>query len=183
MRQVSLKRKSMQYLRTAILSMLVVLAGCAGGDYSDIDKFIAEARSKPQGVIDPIPVFKPYKAFRYNAASKRAPFDVPVQVQQISSLYQKSDVKPDLKRIKEQLESFNLESLSMVGTLEQKGQRWGLIDDGSGSVHQVLVGNYLGRNHGRIVEIIDDSIAIVEIVSNGPESWVERPRSLRLKDG
>ena len=173
----------MRFWRVAVASITLILVGCAGGDYTDIDQFIAEARSKPQGVIDPIPVFKPYKAFRYNAASKRAPFDVPVQVQQISSLYQKSDVKPDEKRVKEQLETINLESISMVGTLEQNGQRWGLLDDGSGSVHQVLVGNFVGRNHGRIVEIAPDSIAVVEIVANGPESWVERPRSLRLKEG
>lgn len=173
----------MRFWRVVVASITLILVGCAGGDYTDIDQFIAEARSKPQGVIDPIPVFKPYKAFRYNAASKRAPFDVPVQVQQISSLYQKSDVKPDEKRVKEQLETINLESISMVGTLEQNGQRWGLLDDGSGSVHQVLVGNFVGRNHGRIVEIAPDSIAVVEIVANGPESWVERPRSLRLKEG
>ncbi len=173
----------MKLWQVALTSTVVFLAGCVGGDYSDIDQFIAEARSKPQGIIDPIPVFKPYKAFRYNAASKRAPFDVPVQVQQISSLYQKSDVRPDEKRVKEQLEAINLEALSMVGTLERNGQRWGLIDDGSGSVHQVLVGNYLGRNHGRIVEVAPDAIAVIEIVANGPESWVERPRSLRMKEG
>lgn len=173
----------MRFWRAAVASITLILVGCAGGDYTDIDQFIADARSKPQGVIDPIPVFKPYKAFRYNAASKRAPFDVPVQVQQISSLYQQSNVKPDEKRVKEQLETINLESISMVGTLEQNGKRWGLLDDGSGSVHQVLVGNFVGRNHGRIVEIAPDSIAVVEIVANGPESWVERPRSLRLKEG
>lgn len=177
-----------RFSRTILSCVLVVLlAGCVGGDHSDIDKFIAEARSKPQGVIDPIPVFKPYKAFRYNAASKRAPFDIPVQAQQIFSLYQQSDVKPDNTRVKEQLEEFPLESLSMVGTLERNGQLWGLIDDGNGkegggSVHQVLVGNFVGRNHGRIVEISADSIGVIEIVSNGPESWVERPRTINLRE-
>ena len=115
-----------------VLAVLLALAGCSGNDFSDIDQFIADTRSQPRGVIDPIPVFKPYKAFRYNAASKRAPFDIPVQVRQVANLYKASDVKPDPKRVPEQLESFNLESLAMVGTLEQSGQRWALIDDGSG---------------------------------------------------
>lgn len=159
------------------------LAACGGGDYSDIDRFIADSKSKPRGVIDPIPVFKPYKAFRYNAASKRAPFDVPVQVRQVASLYKASNVKPDENRTLEQLESFNLEALLMVGTIEQNGQRWALIDDGTGSVHQVLVGNFMGRNHGRVVDISLDSISLVEIVANGRESWVERPRTLNLKEG
>ena len=85
--------------------------------------------------------------------------------------------------MKEQLESYNLESLSMVGTLEQKGTVWALIDDGQGAVHQVLTGNYMGRNHGKIIEVRHDSIAVMEIISNGKDSWIERPRTLKLKDG
>ena len=94
-------------------ALLLALVGCGGNDFSDIDKFIQDTRSEPRGVIDPIPVFKPYKAFRYNAASKRAPFDIPVQMRQVANLYRTSDVKPDPKRVPEQLESFNLESLVM----------------------------------------------------------------------
>jgi len=168
---------------TIYCAAVLLLVGCSNDStFSDLDQFIADARSRPEGVIDPVPVFKPYKAFRYNAASKRAPFDVPVQVQQITSFYQKSDVKPDEQRVKELLEAKNLEALSMVGTLEQKGQRWALIDDGEGSVHRVIAGNYMGRNHGRIVNVELDSIQLIEIVSNGIDSWVERPRTLTLKD-
>jgi type IV pilus assembly protein PilP len=93
-----------------------------------------------------------------------------------------SDVKPDVKRAKELLESFNIEAISIGGTREQGGTVWALVDDGSGSVHQVLRGNYLGRNHGQIVEIQHDSVSILEIISNGPDSWIERPRTLTLKE-
>ncbi|MGB5324755.1 MAG: pilus assembly protein PilP [Pseudomonadales bacterium] len=165
-----------------LLIVLALLAGCSSSDYSDIDKFMAQTRAKPQGVIDPIPIFKPYKAFRYNAAAKRSPFEVPVKVREIASLTLSSDVRPDPKRVKEQLESFNLEGISMVGTLERGGTLWALVDDGSGAVHQVLNGNYMGKNHGRIVNIYPDSIAIIEIISNGKDSWIERPRTLKLKD-
>ena len=180
-----MKTISMNKLIKVLFCLLVAgsVVACGKSDTSDIDKFIADARNKPKGVIDPIPVFKPYKAFRYNAASKRAPFDVPVQVRQVANLFKTSNVEPDPKRVQEQLESFNLESLSMVGTLERGGQRWALIDDGSGAVHQVLKGNYMGRNHGRIVSIDPDSVSLIEIVANGPESWVERPRTLSLKEG
>ena len=41
----------------------------------------------------------------------------------------------------------------------------------------------MGRNHGKIVEIDVDSVSLVEIVANGPESWVERPRTLNLREG
>lgn len=172
----------MRFPMPALLVLLALLAGCSSGDYSDIDQFMAETRAKPKGVIDPIPIFKPYKAFRYNAAAKRSPFEVPVKVREIASLTLSSDVRPDPKRVKEQLESYNLESLSMVGTLEREGTLWALIEDSTGAVHTVLKGNFMGKNHGRIVNIYPDSIAIVEIIANGKDSWIERPRTLKLKD-
>lgn len=165
------------------IGLIVGLAGCSSGDYADLDKFMAEAKGQPQGVIEPIPLFKPYKAFRYNAAAKRSPFEVPIKIREIALLSISSDVKPDPKRAKEQLEAFNLEALTMVGTLERNGTLWALIDDGESSVHQVLTGNYMGKNHGRIVEIRHDSISVVEIIANGTDSWIERPRTLQLKEG
>lgn len=174
--------RPMRFYMPALLILLAALAGCTSSDYSDIDKFMAQTRAKPQGVIDPIPIFKPYKAFRYNAAAKRAPFEVPVKVREIASLSLSSDVRPDPKRVKEQLEAFNLESLSMVGTLERGGTLWALIDDGTGAVHQVLKGNFMGKNHGRIVTVYPDSVALIEIIANGKDSWIERPRTLKLKD-
>jgi len=45
----------------------------------------------------------------------------------------------------------------------------------------VTMGNYLGRHHGKIVEMTDSYIGVVEIVSDGTEDgWVERPRTIKL---
>lgn len=174
-------RSRVNYLLPAFL--IVLVSACSSGDFSDIDKYMAEIKSKPQGIIEPIPLFKPYKAFRYNAASKRSPFEIPVKIREIASLSSGTDVSPDFNRVREQLEAFNLEGISMVGTLERSGTVWALVDDGSGSVHQVLKGNYLGKNHGRIVEIHNDAVAVIELISNGKDSWIERPRTLKLKEG
>ncbi len=171
------------FVRLLLVVAALVIAGCSSDQYTDIDRFMADVRAKPQGVIEPIPIFKPYKAFRYNAAAKRSPFEVPVKIREIALLSMSSNVKPDESRVKEQLETFNLEALTMVGTLEQQGTLWALVDDGSNAVHQVLMGNYMGKNHGRIVAIDYDSIAVVEIIANGTDSWIERPRTLKLKDG
>lgn len=162
---------------------LLALGGCSSSNHSDLDTFMAEVKEKPSGVIEPIPLFKPYQVFRYNAAAQRAPFEIPVKVSEIASLTRKSNVRPDKNRRKEQLEFFSIEALSMVGTLGRDGTTWALVEDPNGSVHQVLVGNYVGRNHGRIASVGYDSLAIVEIISNGKDSWIERPRTLKLKDG
>ena len=54
--------------------------------------------------------------------------------------------------------------------------------NGAGGVHRVKVGDYLGRNHGKILVIDDSKIDVMEIVPDGEGGWLERPRSLSLKE-
>jgi len=170
------------YKLMVLIPMLAALGGCGGGDFDDLNAFMAQAKARPKGHIEPIPTFTPYKAFSYSATALRSPFDKPVAVKEITRLGSAAAVKPDLTRPKEFLERFNLESLSMVGTIEQLGQLWILVDDGEGGVHRVRKGNYIGRNHGRIVEATETYLSVIEIVSNGGDGWVERPRTLKLSD-
>jgi type IV pilus assembly protein PilP len=156
------------------------LVGCTGVDFSDLDQFMAEKRARPGGVIAPIPPFKAYKAFTYSATSLRSPFDRPIEIREITQLQSVSTVEPDLERTKEFLEQFTFDSLTMVGTLSRAGNDWSLVRDSDGGVHRVKIGNFLGRNHGRIVEMTGSYLAVIEIVSDGADGWVERPRTIKL---
>lgn len=174
---------SINYIsRIAGVTLVVsVLAGCGGGSYKDLDEFMAATKAKPAGMIPPIPAFKAYKAFTYSATSMRSPFEKPIEVTEIARLQMASDVKPDENRPKEYLERFSLDSLTMVGSLEQSGTLWALMEDEDGGVHRVKTGNYIGRNHGRIVEASETYISVIEIVPNGVDGWIERPRTIKLK--
>ncbi|MEM8498205.1 MAG: pilus assembly protein PilP [Pseudomonadota bacterium] len=173
-----------RFLGSVIL--LAVLQGCgSGGQYADLDNFMAQSKQEAatRGSIDPIPAFRPYQAFTYSATAMRAPFDIPVDVKELLSMNgPSSDVRPDENRTKEYLERFNLEGLQMVGSLEQRGQLWVLMDDQNGLVHRVTVGNFMGRNHGRIVEVSESQVSVIEIVSSGESSWIERPRTIKLRE-
>lgn len=169
--------------RTLLLCCLsgVGLLGCAGDDFSDLDAFMEEKRARPGGIIAPIPTFKAYEAFAYSATTLRSPFDRPIEVREIAQLQAIASIKPDENRAKEFLEQFTFDSLHMVGTLERDDTNWTLIKDPDGGVHRVKLGNYLGRHHGKIVDMTDTYVAVVEIVSDGtPDGWVERPRSIKL---
>jgi type IV pilus assembly protein PilP len=69
----------------------------------------------------------------------------------------------------------------MVGTLSDDTGRFALIT-GAGGVHRVKVGDYLGRNDGKIVSISDSQVDVIEIVPDGEGGWLERPRSISLKE-
>ncbi len=159
----------------------VVLTGCSGSDLSDLDEYMAEKRSRPGGIIAPIPTFKAYEAFAYSATTLRSPFDRPIEVREIAQLQAIAAIKPDENRAKEFLEQFTFDSLRMVGTLERDDISWTLIKDPDGGVHRVRTGNYLGRHHGKIVDMSDTYVSVVEIVSDGTsDGWVERPRTIKL---
>ena len=173
---------STEWRLTAVaVSAALLLTACGSDNFSDLDAFMAEKRARPGGIIAPIPTFQAYEAFAYSATALRSPFDRPVQVRDITQMQAISAIKPDEKRAREFLEQYTFDSLTMVGSLERGGTQWSLIRDPDGGVHRVRLGNYLGRNHGRIVEMTDSYVAVVEIVSDGTaDGWVERPRRIDL---
>lgn len=169
-------------LRLPLLCLIAaLLTGCGSDDFADLDAFMEEKRSRPGGIIPPIPTFQAYDPFAYSAMALRSPFDRPVEVRDVTQLKAISAVKPDESRPKEFLEQFTFDSLAMVGTLERGGTQWALVRDPQGGVHRVTLGNYLGRNHGKVVELAETYVSVVEIVSDGTEDgWVERPRTIEL---
>lgn len=165
-----------------LLWLAVLLAGCGGDrEFQDLQDFMAKARAKPGGKIEPIPSFPPYEGFKYSAMALRSPFDVPATIA-AERVAGNPAPRPDEGRAREVLENYNFAALAMVGVLDRDGRRWSLVDDGAGQIHRVAVGNYLGRNHGRIVQVAEDRTDVIEIIPDGEGGWVERPRTLSLKE-
>lgn len=172
----------MRTLRSAVPLLCAVFLGACGGDMADLDSYMKEVKARPRPPLEPIPTFKPYKSFSYSAQSLRSPFEIPLDSRQVANVLSGREVKPDLMRPREFLERFTFEALAMVGTLEQSGTLWALMSDGEGGVHRVRIGNFLGKNHGRIVATSETAVEVREIVSNGVGGWIERPRTIKLTE-
>lgn len=173
-------------LLTVTFSILVVAltAGCAtDGEFADLRAQMEEIKKRPKGRIEPPPEFKSYKTFSYSAAAMRSPFSPPVEVETVAITAKKSNVKPDFNRPPEALEEYGIDSLSMVGTLMRPEQSlFALVQDPDGGLHRVKEGNFMGRNHGQIINVEPTKIDVVEIVSDGQEGWIERPRTIVLNE-
>ena len=156
--------------------LVLALAGAAGcgTDMDELDSYINEIKARPGGRIEPLPEITPYEVFTYTAdvTGKRSPFapDTPQAASNPDGL------RPEENRVKEHLESFSLDTLRMGGT------EFGLVQSSDGLVHRVVPGNYLGQNDGRITEITDSEIKLVEIISDGIGGYVERDAALGLAD-
>lgn len=166
--------------RLLVLIFIVFVVGCEQKSHQDVVDFIENGKRQPPGKIPPLPVFTPYKPHVYDAAGFRSPFEPPAVVEK-KILAAKSNVKPDLNRPKQRLENYDFTSLTMVGSIAQSGVLWALIQDPEGSIERVREGYYLGRNHGRIIDMTELQIDVVEIVPDGVDGWLERPNAIRLK--
>ncbi len=178
---IKLSLKSRRKLkRTIICVSLLNIAGCSQ-EVSDLQSFIAQTKSAHVGSVKPIPQFKPYESFSYSATELRDPFVATVDID-TNETTKTSLLNPDTSRPRQPLEVFPLDSLSMVGTLEQNEQHWGLIKDPQDTVHRVQLGNYMGQSEGRITEINESAISLIEIVPDGIGSYIERNASIAIGD-
>ncbi len=161
------------------LSMVVLFASLTACDNSndvgDLDAYLNEVRLRAPGKIEPTPTFRSYPTFTYSAANLRSPFSRQVRVDLAGQKRGSRNVTPDLNRVKQYLEGFNIEQFEMVGTISNATGSFALLR-GAGGVHRLKVGDYLGRNDGRIVAISGSQVDVIEIVPDGEGAWLERPR-------
>jgi type IV pilus assembly protein PilP len=156
----------------ALAAVLLALAGCSSAD-SDLQQFIRQTEQEPGGRVEPLPEVKPYETYVYNDQNLRSPF-VPSQPSGFNS------VRPNSKRPREYLEQYSLDTLKMVGTLRIGGAMYGLVQTKDGIVHRVTVGNYMGQNDGKIMDITPSRIDVTEIVPDGLGGYMKRPAGLGL---
>jgi type IV pilus assembly protein PilP len=160
-----------------VMPLLVVglLAGCSSKD-SELNTFIEQTKQEQPGGVEPLPEIKPNDTYTYDVESLRSPF-MPG-----GSGDSSQRVRPDIKRNREFLEAFTLDSMKMVGTMRIKGQYFGLVRDPGGLVHRVLPGAYLGQNEGKIIRIEPSKISITEVVQDGLGGYMERAAGLALDE-
>lgn len=166
-------------LSVAILSLM--LAACSSR-VDVVNQKMQEVHNQPPQPVPPAPVFLPVPAFIYAAQQERSPFMPPSLAQELKVMAGKR-VMPDIKRPPQFLEQFPIESLTMKGTLKKTvGALYALIQTPDGSVVRVEKGNYMGKNYGRISEIKPGQMTVIEIVPDGRNGFVERPRNLVMID-
>lgn len=160
------------------LLLCVLLVGCAN-DNDDLRTWMAQQENSMQGRVTPIPEMKPHTVIEYEVADYYPdPFN-PVRV--IPPKGDTSGVGPDRDRVPEPLEAFPLTSLSMVGMLRQDDSIKALIKAGS-SLYQVGIGNYLGQDYGKVIEIDDTQLTLEEWVESSEGEWIQRTNTLILQE-
>jgi type IV pilus assembly protein PilP len=165
-----------------VLIVLAVLAGCS----ADVEELQQWTEAKRREAKPSVPKLQPPKKFDpepYTSAQAVDPFSV--QKLTVGLKQEARQLNPllasELNRRKEPLESFPLDSMSMVGSFAKAGQPHALLRVDS-LLYQVKVGDYMGQNYGRIVKIGETELSLREVVQDAAGEWTERISTLQLQE-
>lgn len=161
----------------------LLISGCGDGGVQEVKQWMEDVRRQTPVAVQKIAEPKKFTPFVYGGKEEVDPFS-PVKLSTaLAKLSANSSgaLKPDLDRRKEPLESFPLDSIKMVGTLEKPGLSYALLQVDK-AVFQVKVGNYVGQNFGMITRITESEVEIKEIIRDPSGEWVERKAKLELQE-
>ena len=165
--------KQIRWTINALLALAV--AGCGSPDLADLEHLVDEASRASAQAVPAAPVAREF-VFEYRAMAERSPFEPFKDVRGATAAE-----APDPKRRSQPPERFQLGQLELVGTLAGRNRMLALIRDPDRTTHALAAGDYLGRDHGRIVQVRETRIDILEHVEDGHGGWTARPRTLELR--
>ncbi len=176
-----------RHMLLACAFTLPLLSGCLPTGNDDLAAWIADQRANTKSRVTPLAEPKKFTPESYAVEGSLDPFN---QLKLTQALRRDSNqvasnaalIAPEMARRKEPLESFPLDAMSMVGSLNKTGAPTALLRVDN-LLYQVRVGNYLGPNYGKVVKISENQIQLREIVQDATGDWMERITSLDLQEG
>jgi type IV pilus assembly protein PilP len=178
----------MRYLALPLVAAAVAtLAGCGASDTAEVQAWMNQERAQTKPQVQPIPEPKKFTPQPYTQDAGVEPFSNQKLAAALKRDSQQAGtasaalLAPELNRRKEPLESYPLDSMSMVGSLVKQGQPVALIKVDN-LLYQVRPGNYLGQNYGRITKVGETELVLRELVQDAGGEWIERNATLQLQE-
>ena len=171
--------------QVAALGLALLLTACSQGSDDEIHQWMTEQRNAVSPQVEPIAEPKRFVPQAYGSESAVPPFSSEklfIALRSESTAGAGSTlVRAELDRRKEPLELVPLDSMTMVGLMDRAGRKVALVRVDK-LLYQVGVGQYLGQNFGRIMQIDGHQIVLREIAQDAAGDWVERPATLQLQE-
>jgi type IV pilus assembly protein PilP len=166
----------------AFAAAAFLLAGCGDSDVKEVHTWMDQVKQETKPHVKPLSEPKDFIPYAYGAKEELDPYSPNKLLNQLAKAAEASPDpnKPDLQRPRELLESFPLDTMQMVGTLQKAGVNYALVQIDR-SVYQVRAGQRIGQNFGIVTRVSDDAINIREVVQDAAGEWVERQAKLELQ--
>lgn len=164
------------------LLSLGALAGCTS-DQDELRAWMEQQRREAKPDVQPLQAPKKFDPEPYSVAQAVEPFST----QKLSVALKQESRQPnslmaaEMNRRKEPLESYPLDSMSMVGSVNKQGQPFALLRVDN-LLYQVKMGDHLGQNYGLITKIAETEIVLRELIMDAAGEMIERPATLQLQE-
>ena len=131
-------RTVLAWLKYPLMILLgLSVASCANNNMRDLNQYVEQVKAREGGHIEPLPEIKSIETFVYKEDGRRSPFMPMAQGEEEAQRAKTNGLSPDFNRRKEELENYSLDSLSMVGTLEQISTMWALVETKDKTIYRV----------------------------------------------
>lgn len=159
-----------------------LLAGCGDGDVRAVRDWMEQVRRDTRPSVKPLAEPKDFIPYAYAAKEATDPFDQNKLLAELARTAAASHNpnQPDQQRPRELLETFPLDTMQMVGTLQKGGAGYALLQIDR-ALFQVRVGQRIGQNFGVVTRVGDEAVDIREVVQDAAGEWVERTARLELQ--
>ena len=166
----------------AMIAGIASLAGCSDNGV-ELQQWMQETKQQTKVSIPKLSEPKKFIPFLYDSKRVIDPYNPNKLLVALARAQGNANsiLKPDMDRRREPLESYPLDSLKMVGTLEKPGIVYALVQ-AEKSLFQAKVGSYIGQNFGMVTKITDIAVELKEIVQDASGDWVERKAKLELQE-
>jgi type IV pilus assembly protein PilP len=168
----------------AAICLFLVLSACGDSDVQEVRAWMKQADAQAKVNVPALAEPKTFIPFAYANKDGPDPFDPNKLLAELAKQAAQggaSGIHPDTQRRKELLESYPLDTIRMVGTMEKKGVIYAVLQIDR-AVHQVVKGQYIGQNDGLITSIDENTVNLREIVQDATGDWVERRSKLELQE-
>jgi type IV pilus assembly protein PilP len=161
----------------------LALAGCSDSDVREVKDWMDDVRKDTRPSVKPLAEPKDFHPYAYDAKEAVDPFSPNKLLAELARAAETSSNpnRPDMNRPKEVLETYPLDTMKMVGSLQKGGIIYALLQIDK-SVYQVKGGMRLGQNFGLVTHVGENAIDIREVVQDAGGDWVERMSRLELQE-
>ena len=162
--------------------LATLLAGCGDSDVREVRDWMEQVKRDTHPAVKPLPEPKDFLPYAYGARQAVDPFNPNKLLGELARVAATSNNpnQPDLQRPREQLETYPLDTMQMVGTMEKGGVRYALLQVDR-SLYQVRAGQRIGQNFGVVTHVGDDAVDIREVVQDAAGEWTGRMSKLELQ--
>jgi len=183
-----MKRNRMTRWRLLVQHVVLstALAACGFSTTDELNAWLASERKLHGAASLPINAPRIFEAEAYELAGQIDPFSSnrltgEQGVSNSVSSPVKGDTTYDLELAGERrdLEKVSLDAVQFKGTLSQDGAPVALVW-ANRELHQVRLGDYLGPNRGKVLQISAQEIRLRELLQDGSGQWAPKTTVLTL---